>query len=823
MSAARRAAEAGSLNALRRAAAAPRALIAVARGHPRHVVLFALACGLALGPLSPAATVGAALLAGLAARGKVALLAVAAVLGGATLADARLTALDAGSLRAMTGQRWEGTAVLLEPVRRHGTHASARVRLHGLDEVAVVRLRVPRGAAAAPGSSGPGSAGPASSAAASASAASSGARAWPEVGAVVAVAGRVAPLGEFDAFQARRGAHAALEVDRFAATGVWRGGVAGALDRVRRRAEAGLVRGLPDEEASLLRGMVLGQDERLGEDVRTEFQRSGLAHLLAVSGQNVVLLAMLALGIGMAAGLRLRARLVLALALVLVYVPLAGGGPSIQRAGVMGAAGLVAALAGRPASRWYALGLAAVVTLALNPRASGEVGWQLSFAAVVGLLALVPRWREALRRVRVPGPLADAAAVTAAATIATAPLMAFHFEQVSLASLPANLAAAPAVAPIMWLGMLGIAAAQLSPALCVPLNALNGPLLAYVEWVAHVAAEPPAAAIPVRIGGLPVLAATYAAGAAGLWAAAKGWAWLSGGVWPEDGGGGRKRGALGGRRRRSAGGRVVAVAVVFAVAGLALAPALRGADPPPPGELVVSFLDVGQGDATLLQHGGASILVDTGPPGGPILARLKESGVRRLDALLLTHAEIDHEGMALEVVRTFKPRLILDGGAGWPTPTQRGLPRSAVPAHAGQQLALGGIRLKVFWPPRPPPGWRADGNPNLRAVVALASVGSFDVLLPADAESEVTNPLELPDVDVLKVAHHGSDDPGLPALLARTKPEVAAIEVGRENTYGHPTPDTLAALRAVVPTVLRTDDDGTSRVRVTATGVRVER
>ena len=589
MSAARRAAEAGGLNALRRAAAAPRALVAVARGHPRHVVLFALACGLALGPLSPAATVGAALLAGFAARGKVALLAVAAVLGGATLADARLTALDAGSLRAMTGQRWEGTAALLEPVRRHGTHASARVRLHDLDEVAVARLRVPRGAAAAPGSSGPGSAGPASSAAASApaasgpgsagpassaaasapaasgpgsagpassaaasaSAASSGARAWPEVGAIVAVAGRVAPLGEFDAFQARRGAHAALEVDRFVATGTWRGGVAGALDRVRRRAEAGLVKGLPDEEASLLRGMVLGQDERLGEDVRTEFQRSGLAHLLAVSGQNVVLLAMLALGIGMAVGLRLRARLALALALVLVYVPLAGGGPSIQRAGVMGAAGLVAALAGRPASRWYALGLAAVVTLALNPRASGEVGWQLSFAAVVGLLALAPRWREALRRARVPGPLADAAAVTAAATIATAPLMAFHFEQVSLASLPANLVAAPAVAPIMWLGMLGIAAAQLSAGLCVPLNALNGPLLAYVEWVAHVAAEPPAAAMPVRIGGLPALAATYAAGGVLLWAAAKAWAWLSDGAWPADGGG-RKGELSAGLGRRTA-------------------------------------------------------------------------------------------------------------------------------------------------------------------------------------------------------------------------------------------------------------------------------
>ena len=126
----------------------------------------------------------------------------------------------------------------------------------------------------------------------------------------------------------------------------------------------------------------------------------------------------------------------------------------------------------------------------------------------------------------VPGPLADAGAVTAAATVATAPLMALYFEQVSLASLPANLAAAPAVAPVMWLGMLAIAAAQVSPALCVPLNALNGPLLAYVEWVAHVAAQPPAAALPVRLGGPVGLALTYAAGGAALVAAGRAWRWL---------------------------------------------------------------------------------------------------------------------------------------------------------------------------------------------------------------------------------------------------------------------------------------------------------
>ena len=191
--------------------------------------------------------------------------------------------------------------------------------------------------------------------------------------------------------------------------------------------------------------------------------------------------------------------------------------------------------------------------------------------------------------------------------------------------------------------------------------------------------------------------------------------------------------------------------------------------------------------------------------------------MRRLDALLLTHAEADHEGMALEIVRAFRPRLVLDGGAGWPTAVQRGL-RAArvrtVAAHAGQEVALGGVRLRLLWPPPPAPGWRPDGNPNNRAVVALASAGPFDLLLPADAESEVTASLDLPDVEALKVAHHGSDDPGLPALLARTRPEFAAIEVGRGNTYGHPTPSTLAALRSAVPQVVRTDRDGTVRLRV---------
>jgi len=502
-----------------------------------------------------------------------------------------------------------------------------------------------------------------------------------------------------------------------------------------------------------------------------------------------MLLVVLVLGACALAGVPLQARLVLSAAVVVLYVPLAGGGPSIQRAGVMGIAGLVAALAGRRTRRWYALLLAAAATLVLNPRSAGEPGWQLSFAAVAALLIGTPRLREALAR-RLPEAVADAAAITLAAMIGTAPLMALHFGQVSLAALPANLLAAPAIAPIMWLGVLAATAAQFAPTLATPLSALTAPLLVYVQEVAATTAALPLSVVDASAA--PVLGVPIAV------------AWIVRRV----------------RRTRVAVAAGVAVAVVLALAaGLSE----HGARAPQPGpnELVVSFLDIGQGDATLIQLGDTTVLVDTGPPDGPILKRLEESGVKHLDALFLTHAEADHEGAAPSVMRRYPPRLLVDGGAGWSSPVQRRLPTAIAAARArelrpatGQVIAVGRLRFELLWPPPVTAGERLGGNRNDRALVARLEVGTFSMLLTADAESNVTGRLPLEPVDVLKVAHHGSADPGLPQLLARLKPKVAAIEVGRHNEYGHPTPSTLAALEQAVPTVLRTDRDGTVRLHV---------
>ena len=392
--------------------------------------------------------------------------------------------------------------------------------------------------------------------------------------------------------------------------------------------------------------------------------------------------------------------------------------------------------------------------------------------------------------------------------------MALHFEQVSLASLPANLLAAAVVAPVMWLGMLGIAVAQVSPALAAPLNVLCAPLLGYLEWVAHAAASAPLAAVPVRLGGPAGLVAAYAAlprpcsrrsAAAARWRAA-----------PT----GARRGAARGRRsvRRSGGARAACRRAPAARASRvgrrrrsrssrSASPARAAAARPPlgPGELVVSFLDVGQGDATLLQRDAASVLVDTGPPGGPILRRLAR-GRRRAARPARAHARggrprghgaAGHRGVP-PAARARRRRRLADRGAARAARRARRAPAAARSPRAPARCcasarcasACSGRRARS-------PRWRPDGNPNDRAVVAHVRDGAFDLLLPADAESNVTAALDLPRVEALKVAHHGSADEGLPALLERTAPAVAAIEVGADNTYGHPAPSTLDALRVV--------------------------
>jgi competence protein ComEC len=347
----------------------------------------------------------------------------------------------------------------------------------------------------------------------------------------------------------------------------------------------------------------------------------------------------------------------------------------------------------------------------------------------------------------------------------------------------------------MWLGMLSAAAAQVAVEPAELLNAVNGFCLAHVAAVARWGAELPGSALEVRIGSPRALALTYAAGAGAAWA---GW---------------RLARTVASRAPR--GVRRWGVAMLGAAAIAVAAAALIGGAPQPPRNFTVTFLDVGQGEATLLQSpGGGTVLVDGGPPGMGLAGKLRDRGVRTLDLVVLTHASEDHQGGLPEVLDSFPVRMLLDGGLPADGADHRRLVSLARArgvrvraARAGQRFRVG-RRLRLAVMAAAGPDAVTDTDPNLRATVMTASYRALDVFLPADAESEVTGALALPDVDVLKVAHHGSEDPELPGTLARLRPEVAVIEVGARNRFGHPHPSTLEALRAAGVTVRRTDEDG---------------
>jgi competence protein ComEC len=596
---------------------------------------------------------------------------------------------------------------------------------------------------------------------------------------------------------------------------------------IRERANEALERGMPPREAALARGFVLGEDEAIDSRTVDDFRRAGLGHLLAVSGQNVALLALLAMPLLAAFGLPLRPRLAWVLGLILLYVVLAGAGPSIQRAGTMGALSVLATLSGRRAPRLYFLALAAIVTLGVDPRIAADVGWQLSFAAVLGIFSLAAPMREAIARWIGSAPwqraVAEAAAMTIAATVATAPLVAFHFGTFSTTTLIANLLALPAVAPAMWLGMLAAAGGQVPGFPVQALNAIGAPLLAYVAQVAAWCGRPGWACVEVRLGGagliasyalvvlvaiaLRRLAARLRVAAARRQRAA---------VWPRP----RIRSRFHPLRRALGLGAVALLAALFAAGEWGAEEAAPGS---PRGGLRVSVIDVGQGDAVLLQPPvGAALLVDGGPPGAGIAAKLRAAGVQRLGAVVVSHDQADHAGGIAELFGEVPIEALLYAIADKPT-LLAARAAGATPRRlaAGDEIRSGPLRLEVLWPPPELLGAvRGGEDPNRLSLVLRLRWRGFSMLLPGDAEAEAVS-LDPGPVDVLKIAHHGSDDAGLDALLARTGPRVAVVSVGAGNPFGHPTAATLTTLAEHGVRSFRTDRHGTVVLDVAPGSFRV--
>jgi len=390
------------------------------------------------------------------------------LLSGLLWGSARLDALDVSRLSGSTGMSARVRVVVTGPLHRgrfdvRGPGLARRFGAMNLREP--VLLRLPRGRS-------------------------------PPQGAVLEGIGHLSePRGQKNGFDERtwlrrHGVHVVLHLSALRVVGS-RGGVGGVADAVRRRLQVSVVRGLSGERAAVVEGVVLGEDSGLSDELRQRFRAAGLYHLLAVSGQNVALVAGATLLLVWLLGLPRFVGQLGALTAIGAYVLAVGAQPSVVRAGVAGALASLAWLTARAPDRWHFLCLGALLLLACNPYTLLDAGFQLSFAAVIAIFVLAPPFDRFLEGYPLTRSLRLVVAISAACGLATAPIAWAHFHSLQLLTIPANVLAAPAAASLLWLALAATALAPISPSAAAAVSCLNGWCAAYLVAVAR------------AIGGLP--------------------------------------------------------------------------------------------------------------------------------------------------------------------------------------------------------------------------------------------------------------------------------------------------------------------------------
>ncbi|HPU12251.1 MAG TPA: ComEC/Rec2 family competence protein [Aeromicrobium sp.] len=534
--------------------------------------------------------------------------------------------------------------------------------------------------------------------------------------------------------------------------------------------------------AALVPALVAGDESALTESTRSDFQRTGLTHLLAVSGANLtIVLALVVFGLR-----AVRARpvfLLLAAALTIIsFVLVARPEPSVQRAAVMGSVALVAMLTGSAAGGLRALAWAVLALLAFDPWLAGQPGFILSVLATCGIIVLANPLADRLSWL--PTPVAQALAVPLAAHLFCLPVVAFLSGEVSLVAVFANMAAAPAVAPATILGLGAGLLDLVAPSLAV----LPGELAFWSGWsivqIGSVGSRLPGAAIDWSLPWWTLIAIAPVI-AAFIWSAA----------------------------RRP---------VVFV--GLALGLCVALVRPPSPGwppkHLLVVACDVGQGDGFVVPTApGEAIVIDAGPDPALIDRCLQKLRIKRIPLLLFTHAHADHIDGAAGAARGRKVGLVAFGPTGAP---QLGkTPRAEL--VAGQVFSVGPAQLEVLWP-RPATGEATQDEFNDLSVVVRLHLNGRRILFTGDIGEQAQRGLAQanPDLsaDILKVAHHGSADQW-PELFDRVNPAIALIGVGADNPHGHPTESLLAELNERGISTWRTDRNGDVAVVDRAGGLAV--
>ena len=559
------------------------------------------------------------------------------------------------------------------------------------------------------------------------------------------------------------------------------------------------------EEGEFLKGLLIGERGGIPPETMQAFVTSGVAHVLAVSGSNVAVVALMLAFLADLLRLPRALRTIMMAAGLLFYMQLSGNQPPVVRATIMALTFLLGRVLQRRPGALNTLGLSALLILAHDARQLFDVGFQLSFCAVFGIIHLYPRadaWISLLhaRRwwSRAGAGILRVCAVSLTATLGTLPLTAAWFGRVSVIGVLANIPVVPATGLSVVLGTAGLVGSAFSGWSASAFGALNSVILHWTIECARLAAAVPHASMDAyRFPPSAVVAFIAGVGLVFHW---------------------RERGAV----------RLLLPALLVALNLVVYVPA----DAPLPGFLRVHCIDVGQGDAVLVEFpGGRTMLIDAGPrsPGfdageRTVLPYLRRAGISRIDLLVVSHPHQDHLGGVPYLIGHMDVGRIIDSGQPVRSSlyatylrTSAATARTPEPAAAGIALDLAPeARLYVL---SPAVGFvdadtsHAPPNLNNTSVVIRLLYGSVSFLFAADAEEEAEGAM-MARYDgflrstFLKAGHHGSITSSSPSFLDAVRPEIVAVSVGRGNRFRHPSPVVLQRCASLGAIVARTDRDG---------------
>jgi competence protein ComEC len=643
---------------------------------------------------------------------------------------------------------------------------------------------------------------------------------YPEYGYgdALALTGRLEIPPVFDTFSyqaylARQGIHTMMRRPQITLLKAQSGySLKAALYRLKTRAQGVINQILPEPQAALLNGILLGSRGGIPQDLYDQFNATGASHVIVISGSNITLVVAVLLLVGQQVVGRIQAVWLATLGVGL-YTVLVGADAAVTRASIMGLILVGAIYFGRGNDAGNALFAAGLVMTIINPLTLWDVGFQLSFMATLGLIGLVPlleRGSDALfwglpvqhQLQSLGGLLKDALLVTLAAQIIVTPLLIYHHERLSLVSLPVNLLIVPVQPAVMIFGGL----ATIAGLIYLPLGTLLGWLawlpLAWTTLIVQWMAALPWAEVTIPRPPVWLILLMYATLGAAVW-------WRSQPVER------RRVAARAGELKRAtslAMGGLLALALLTWSATVNL----------PDGRLHVAFLDVGQGDAIFITTpNGRQILIDGGPSTAQLGRRLGQEMPfwdRSIDLIINTHPDQDHLGGLVEILERYEVEAVFISDAVSSSPLHQawitqleGDNQQPVLAWQGMALALDeGVQALIL---NPGPASRYAESPNDHSVVIKLSMGESSFLLPGDIEAGVERALAASGFNlqatVLKSPHHGSKTSSDPHFLDEVNPQLVVISAGADNPFGHPHEAILQRYIGRGITTLRTDELGT--------------